>query len=76
MCRQGTWKQQFSVLALIAISLVIVSCFRNLETREPSIELKEAAPDFSLPTHDDQKVNLDLLLAKGPAVVVFYRGYW
>ena len=35
-----------------------------------------AAPDFSLPSHTGETVALSELLANGPAVVVFYRGFW
>ena len=63
-------------LGLIAISLVVVSCLPKLETREPSIEVKEIAPDFTLQDHNGEDVSLDSLLVNGPAVVVFYRGHW
>jgi len=34
------------------------------------------APDFALPDTQDMTVTLSSLLAKGPAVVTFYRGGW
>jgi peroxiredoxin len=34
------------------------------------------APDFSLPNAHGKVVNLSSLLARGPAVVTFYRGGW
>jgi len=34
------------------------------------------APDFTLPNATGQPVGLKSLLAKGPAVVSFYRGRW
>jgi hypothetical protein len=36
----------------------------------------ERAPDFMLPNAAGQPVSLASLLAKGPAVVSFYRGRW
>lgn len=33
------------------------------------------APDFSLPDRDGTTVNLHDLLAKGPVVLVFLRGF-
>ncbi len=36
----------------------------------------EMAPDFSLPATTDGVVSLDSLLARGPAVVAFFRGGW
>ena len=68
--------KQMLHLGLIAISLMVVSCFPKLETREPSIEVKEVAPDFSLENHKGETVTLDSILVNGPAVVVFYRGHW
>ncbi len=34
------------------------------------------APDFTLPNATGQPIGLKSLLAKGPAVVSFYRGRW
>ena len=36
----------------------------------------DAAPDFSLPNTSGELVSLSGLLARGPAVVTFYRGAW
>jgi len=36
----------------------------------------DQAPDFTLPNPKGQLVGLKSLLAKGPAVVSFYRGRW
>ena len=36
----------------------------------------DRAPDFTLPNARGQQVGLTGLLAKGPAVVSFYRGRW
>ncbi|MBM3581347.1 MAG: AhpC/TSA family protein [Alphaproteobacteria bacterium] len=36
----------------------------------------EVAPEFSLPATTGQVVSSDVLLARGPAVVVFFRGGW
>lgn len=36
----------------------------------------ERAPDFTLPNGDGKLVRLSDLTAKGPVVVVFYRGFW
>jgi len=34
------------------------------------------APDFVLPNAEEKPVALKSLLAKGPAIVTFYRGRW
>lgn len=36
----------------------------------------QKAPGFSLPGADGREVRLDDLLARGPAVLSFYRGRW
>ena len=36
----------------------------------------QLAPDFSLLDHRGQRVTLASTLARGPAVVIFYRGAW
>ena len=65
-------RRQF-VSAMLALLLVR---FPKLETQTPSIALKEESPDFALENHAGEEVTLDSLLVNGPAVVVFYRGYW
>ncbi len=41
-----------------------------------SLRIGAKAPDFSLPDTHEKIVTLSSLLAKGPAVVTFYRGGW
>jgi cytochrome oxidase Cu insertion factor (SCO1/SenC/PrrC family) len=66
-----------SLAVLTAVAVVAaVSCHWKLETRTPALDEKKVAPDFELPDHTGKTYGLDGLLAKGPAVVVFYRGYW
>ena len=36
----------------------------------------EVAPAFTLPAQDGAQVSLAKAVADGPAVLVFYRGYW
>jgi len=36
----------------------------------------ELAAPFALPAQDGAQVSLAGVLARGPAVLVFYRGYW
>jgi hypothetical protein len=50
-----------------------IACVR---TRAPSVATNTPAPAFSLPDSAGKNVSLAELTAKGPAVVVFYRGYW
>lgn len=41
-----------------------------------ALRVGQKAPDFSLPDSHGKTVTLSSLLAKGPAVVTFYRGGW
>jgi peroxiredoxin len=43
---------------------------------EHSVKQGMKAPDFALPNVNGQTVELSQLLAKGPVVLIFYRGGW
>ena len=43
---------------------------------EKALKVGDTAPDFSLPNVRGESVSLSDVLAKGPAVVAFYRGHW
>lgn len=62
-----------SAAALAAVALLGTACLR---TRGPSIALAATAPDFVLKSHEGKDVSLATMLKDGPAVLVFYRGYW
>ena len=63
-----------STAVVLAVAFLLTSC--ALHTRTPTIEVGQPAPDFSLPDPDGTIWTLSELVADGPAVVVFYRGYW
>jgi cytochrome oxidase Cu insertion factor (SCO1/SenC/PrrC family) len=71
-------KHQKAIFAAIGLAglVLIAACNWRLETRTPPKEVAELAPDFSLPDHEGRTVTLDSLVQDGPAVVVFYRGFW
>lgn len=64
----------FAVLSL-AIGYEYFHVFR-LSTRGPGVVANGTAADFSLPDDTGKSVTLASLTAHGPAVLVFYRGYW
>ncbi|MBI4870056.1 MAG: AhpC/TSA family protein [Candidatus Riflebacteria bacterium] len=43
---------------------------------EHSLKPGARAPDFTLPNSEGKSVQLRELLARGPVVLVFYRGHW
>lgn len=47
-----------------------------LKTRGPSVAMDAPAPQFNLRSNDGRDVELKRLIADGPAVIVFYRGFW
>ena len=63
-------------LALIAAASGIGGCLPKLETRKPAKQTAALAPEFELPDSSGEVHRLSDLIAEGPAVVVFYRGYW
>jgi hypothetical protein len=44
--------------------------------REAVLKVGDVAPSFTLPDQEDRLVHSQELLAKGPLVLVFYRGMW
>jgi hypothetical protein len=65
------------LLAIVAVIAVVfaITC-APLRTRTPPISNQVVAPDFELPDQNDRLISLAWLTARGPAVIVFYRGYW
>ncbi len=60
----------------IALAVVLSGCLPTIKTRSKAQENAAEAPGFSLPDHEGTLHTLAELLADGPAIVVFYRGYW
>lgn len=44
--------------------------------RLPAVTPPRGAPDFTLPDQDGRPVTLSAELAKGPVLLVFFRGHW
>jgi peroxiredoxin len=42
----------------------------------PSLKVGDIAPEFGLPNGEGKLVKLSEFTARGPVVVIFYRGYW
>lgn len=48
----------------------------RLATEQQPATVEAKAADFSLAAHDGRTVTLGDLVAKGPTILVFYRGHW
>ena len=62
--------------ALFLAAVSFTACNWHLKTRTPPASVQAGAPAFALPDHEGTSVSLDALTQNGPAVIVFYRGYW
>ena len=71
----GGWAREPSGAIPPALVLATATGCR-LETAEAPVPAQALAPELSLLAHDGRTVTLDQLLARGPAVLVFYRGHW
>ncbi len=70
----------------IAFLLLIISCGTKLNSnlaggdqlkpRDSALEVGELAPDFTLESHNNQKITLSSARGSKPTVLVFYRGNW
>lgn len=49
---------------------------RRSELPDRALRVGERAPNFRLPAASGQMLELDVLRAQGPVVLVFYRGQW
>jgi hypothetical protein len=63
--------------ALVSAGLVLATASGcRLHTEAAPVAEQARAPELELLAHDGRTVSLDQLLARGPAVLVFYRGHW
>jgi hypothetical protein len=70
-----------AAIALLGTLMVLgalgyIGVHRAIATRGPGDVQGGIAADFSLPDTSGTTVTLASLTARGPAVLVFYRGYW
>ena len=68
-------------IALIVLALALCAGFFSSAAAETGFgeekfKVGDKAPDFALPNVRGESVSLADVLAKGPAVVTFYRGHW
>nr|HEX4314047.1 hypothetical protein [Kofleriaceae bacterium] len=61
--------------SLVSVALVSTGCVAALHV-EQAAPVADVAPPFTLTAADGSHVSLADGLARGPVVLVFYRGYW
>jgi hypothetical protein len=59
-----------------ALGLVSAGCALWPKTRTPPLASEARAPAFTLPDPHGKLVSLADLTRRGPAMIVFYRGFW
>ncbi|HEY3817606.1 MAG TPA: hypothetical protein VGL81_10565 [Polyangiaceae bacterium] len=76
--RRRRWRTVLLALAAMLVTLATYTYFHTwrLSTRGTPLAAGTVAADFTLPDHSGGTVSLAALTAKGPAVLVFYRGFW
>ena len=62
-------------LVVLLGGLTVATVYKPIHTRGAGA-VSGTAPDFTLPDQAGAPVALADLVAHGPAVVVFYRGFW
>jgi hypothetical protein len=69
-----TWVRGVAALevATVGLSLWLFFGFSRL----PAARLPERAIDFTLPDQEGRPVTLSAELARGPVLLVFFRGHW
>jgi len=76
--RRMVRKVTLGLVALVVVlaGLAVFLVYRPI-ARRPGLTLATAqAPDFTLPDQNGVSTSLTTLTAHGPAVLVFYRGFW
>ena len=80
---QARTKRRLKIVALSLLGLVVVlggltvfMIYKPIARRAGSVVASSAAPDFSLPDQTGKTTTLASLTQNGPAVIVFYRGFW
>ena len=61
---------------LLSIFLCAVAVAVASAQIRPSLKVGDIAPDFGLPNGDGKLVKLSDYTARGPVVIIFYRGFW
>ena len=61
---------------LVTLTLMLSALAQAAQVAKPALKVGDKAPEFSLPNGDSKMISLSEYTARGPVVVVFYRGFW
>ncbi len=65
-----------AIVVVVLGAIVAAGVYRPIARRAGQTLAAAQAPDFTLADQTGAKVSLATLTANGPAVLVFYRGFW
>ncbi len=65
-----------TILISLVMMIAAVSVYGQLRAPAKELKVGDKAPDFALPNPDGKIVTLSEYTARGPVIVLFYRGYW
>jgi len=63
------------LLAVVAYYMFYFSIYRGRQ-RVSKLQIGDRFPDFALPNSQGDTITLSSILAKGPALLTFYKGDW
>ena len=66
----------FLGVVVVLGAVVAFGVYRPIARRAGTVVASAQAPDFSLTDQTGAPATLAALTARGPAVLVFYRGFW
>ena len=58
------------------LTIVFLAAAAIAHAQQSHLKVGDRAPDFALPNGDGKLTTLSEYTAKGPVVVIFYRGFW
>lgn len=70
------WVRAVAALHVLALAVCAWSFLGYSRLPATSVESVQRAPDFTLPDSRGQSVTLSEQLARGPVLLVFFRGHW
>lgn len=61
---------------LLTLTLMLSVLAAQAQVAKPALKVGDKAPEFSLLNGDSKMISLSEYTARGPVVIVFYRGFW